>query len=1309
MSMNGKGGGDSTGLGKRKINYQQQNRTPRKKTNHFNKHRCQRFTYWFKNLKIVTWSVGGMVGETQWRIFVEWVKKENPDVILIQETWAIKMKDIEGYDIAISQAVPPVPNDQGRTTGHAKRGLATYFRNEGDICWKQEGEIEDGAWEFPIVGKYCDDRGRDAYIRIVNGYGPQATEKELVRAQMKRYLAIFKTKLGRDGETVINILGADQNVADTQYGSLYDNDTKQELLLMLEKANMTRVACWDRDEESQVTNYHTTKTAKGVPDVFAISTQLALAGKLMTEIKHTPKLVSGHAHERIEAILPIRMRGVEGVRRKDKKKYVRAGPNRLSEAQWRQVSETMDEVMQKWAMKWIPCFEEAVKKGEVPEMRKQLGKARKEMYDNANWVMDAYLPRVPSALYKSGSEKVARDQNERDRVWETVIKAESDEEANKMWVKFQELQDETEQKDEDRQDELTETLVRFLQDNMRDNPKGAWSMQKRLGAKSRVSPPEQLWQEKDGTRRIVTDEGEVAEIWSKAMSRKTYPQKGTKWDEEGKRNAKREIGRHEEALRMWKWIERDEEGHVALTWKEFKKDLASLNSVAPGPSTIGGEIVKKAGEGLQRALYAIVRRSLELGVMASETMEDIVSPVHKRNNPAIESNYRPVSMTDEDNKLMKKILKRWITKWEEEKKGGPHPSSFGAKKNRDIQMVLVTAKETVLMQKFRKRSGKVALIVADVKSAFPSLSREGLAKKFLDRGMPNWLWKRWWMTVKKLRGRIRIGNIHTDMTEHEEGVNQGDVMAAEEWGWFFQDLADDLQATPDGEIVTVGDSKWKPSYLYVDDASILVWVPEEEVQKALMSNTAKGKTVKVATGVTKVMRKFAEKNCLNWAKPKLKVMVFGVPEKVQKQFSVNVAGEEKAGQSEIELLGDVVEADINSATSKFVKTTKAMRKVGSKIAWTCSGRKMVTISTMKLLIESLIVSRIRSGLVTHKVRPSQMKTLDAIMAEVVKATLGLPTAMSSRLVLIEMGMRDAETILEHEMLRLFGRVRRKTAGDQVKNVFMERRKDIEAGETEGFFARVVEILKSERMMAHFEKDTPEGYMRMSQEHWKKHVNRVMEAREKRRMEQWVKENGLRNNDYERTKRKWGQETYITRGSRADIARKMAFRGGAWSLRGNKTESRSVGGERKDAGQEGCRWCDDEKAKETEKHLVEECSALRRHRERWEGEIDKERGKQWRRWGDEQQSAKMREMKGVNNRGGASGEKGVKDRRQGKGAEAASRKLMSVIEQMLKKKTGESLMGPTQGQFGTEDSWRRRQLDLDYADIVDLIEKDYENE
>ena len=197
----------------------------------------------------------------------------------------------------------------------------------------------------------------------------------------------------------------------------------------------------------------------------------------------------------------------------------------------------------------------------------------------------------------------------------------------------------------------------------------------------------------------------------------------------------------------------------------------------------------------------------------------------------------------------------------------------------------------------------------------------------------------------------------------------------------------------------------------------------------------------------------------------------------------------------------------------------------------------------------------------------------------------------------------------------------------------------------------------------------------------------------------MRENGLRNNNYDRTKRRWGQESYVTRGSRAGIARKMAFRGGAWSLRGNKTQGRPAGGERKELGHEGCRWCDDEKAQETERHLVEECRALRGYRATWEGEIDMERGQQWRQWGDEKQSAKMREMKGMNTR----------DRRQDKGAEVASRNFMSEIEKMLKEKKGDSLMGPTQGQFGSEDAWRRRQLDLDYADIVDMIEKDYENE
>ena len=69
--------------------------------------------------------------------------------------------------------------------------------------------------------------------------------------------------------------------------------------------------------------------------------------------------------------------------------------------------------------------------------------------------------------------------------------------------------------------------------------------------------------------------------------------------------------------------------------------------------------------------------------------------------------------------------------------------------------------------------------------------------------MPEWLWKRWWMTARRLEGRIKFGNIETDLMVLKEGVNQGDVSAAEEWGYYFQDMADKLQEVPDDQIVTI--------------------------------------------------------------------------------------------------------------------------------------------------------------------------------------------------------------------------------------------------------------------------------------------------------------------------------------------------------------------------------------------------------------------------------------------------------------------------------------------------------------------------
>ena len=264
----------------------------------------------WREVVIITWNVGGMIGKLQWEVLVMWMKAERPDVVLIQETWALRMKDVDGYDRAEAPAIPPEMVEGRRPTGHAMRGLVTYFRNDDpDVCWKQEGEIEEGAWEIAVVGRYENEKGDEEYIRVVNGYGPQAADTEQVKGQLTRYEKMFMTPLGRrreDGKyaAVINVLGADQNVADVDFGSRHDNDTKEPLNALLRKLDMTRLQCRDENGD-RTTNYHTTKTAKGVPDVIAISRSSAHRGR--TSIEHVPKLPSGASHERIKLSLSIQV------------------------------------------------------------------------------------------------------------------------------------------------------------------------------------------------------------------------------------------------------------------------------------------------------------------------------------------------------------------------------------------------------------------------------------------------------------------------------------------------------------------------------------------------------------------------------------------------------------------------------------------------------------------------------------------------------------------------------------------------------------------------------------------------------------------------------------------------------------------------------------------------------------------------------------------------------------------------------------------------------------------------------------------
>ena len=129
--------------------------------------------------------------------------------------------------------------------------------------------------------------------------------------------------------------------------------------------------------------------------------------------------------------------------------------------------------------------------------------------------------------------------------------------------------------------------------------------------------------------------------------------------------------------------------------------------------------------------------------------------------------------------------------------------------------------------------------------------------------------------------------------------------------------------------------------------------------------------------------------------------------------------------------------------------------------------------------------------------------------------------------------------------------------------------------------------------------------------------------------------------------------------------------------------------------------------ENEEHVVDDCTALRQERGHWEKEVTEAKGEEWKTRGNEKTSARMREMKGMNVGSWEKQKGGVMNGTEK--AEIATRKFLAAMEGALREKTGDKLMGEVQGQFGSEDAWMRRQMDLDLDEVVSLIVRECEEE
>ena len=172
-----------------------------------------------------------------------------------------------------------------------------------------------------------------------------------------------------------------------------------------------------------------------------------------------------------------------------------------------------------------------------------------------------------------------------------------------------------------------------------------------------------------------------------------------------------------------------------------------------------------------------------------EWKTSLLIPVHKKGDPAIVENFRPISLQPVLAKLFSKILDRRLRMWLE--KFAPLKEwQFGFKKGTSAMDAVTTM--TSVLAYWLEKGRKAYTAFIDFKGAFDRVDRQLLFKKLSNRGIPMAF-----ITVLRdmytdTKAAVSIGSNISEPFRITNGVKQGDPLSPLLFCLFIDDLEDNI-------------------------------------------------------------------------------------------------------------------------------------------------------------------------------------------------------------------------------------------------------------------------------------------------------------------------------------------------------------------------------------------------------------------------------------------------------------------------------------------------------------------------------------
>ena len=172
---------------------------------------------------------------------------------------------------------------------------------------------------------------------------------------------------------------------------------------------------------------------------------------------------------------------------------------------------------------------------------------------------------------------------------------------------------------------------------------------------------------------------------------------------------------------------------IMFTEEDIEAACAELKaSSAAGADGIPASLLRTCRKELRRPLYLLWRASLDQGLIPSDLLLVLISPVHKGGSRGLPKNYRPVALTSHIVKVFERVVRRALVKHLEENDLLPH-GQHGFRAFRSTLTQLLSYWDTILGE---LEQGKgVDVIYTDFSKAFDKVETGVLIHKLKECGI----------------------------------------------------------------------------------------------------------------------------------------------------------------------------------------------------------------------------------------------------------------------------------------------------------------------------------------------------------------------------------------------------------------------------------------------------------------------------------------------------------------------------------------------------------------------------------------------